>query len=92
MVAMIRKEFATGLGWAAYNWTRDQYIALMENQEGYMHCLRAWHKETAYMTVEEISIVYDEGKIPPRFFKAFQDFEMEKYNIHIVNHSQFRKE
>ena len=89
---MIHQGFAFGLNIACKLWSQDQYVYLMEHQGGYMACLKAWHEESSYMTAEEIAIVYDEEKIPPRFFEAFQDFEVKRYNVQIVNHSQFRKE
>lgn len=88
----MRFEFFQGLHLASHGLNQTQYCSIMEHQGGYMDCLRAWHRHSGYMTVEEISIVYDQEKIPERFFKAFQEFEMRKYNVQIVNHSQFRKE
>lgn len=65
----------------------EAYVSLMAHDDGYIKCMKAWQRMSGRTTVEENALIYNEGKIPERYFEAFSKFEVKHFGQSLIKHA-----
>lgn len=65
----------------------EAYVSFMTRGDGYIKCMKAWQRISGKTTVEENAQIYNEGKVPERYFEAFSKFEVKRLGQPLINHA-----
>lgn len=87
---MVSEEFYRGLDIFFHQVCQvkyDAYLSFMAHQGGYIKCMKAWQRITGRTTAEEIALIYDQEKVPDRYFDAFSQYETKRFGQSLIKHA-----